>query len=187
MARPAGGPQLPAGRACDMIAVSSIPKSADDRAPKDDRRDARSLLEAVTSPTSRCRARCRRQGRRSPQRCCCAPPIGRCPPISNSSSSSLTSGRSVGHNVYGCKTEGFCRGVSAKSDALQFFLAHFIRGPGYQGGCRAIRLNWPSGLCQHLVHAPLHSVAAGTQGPLSGVVVSELAVDGSARKVVDVD
>ena len=44
------------GHACDMIAVSSIPRSADDRALKDDRRDARGLLEAVTSPTSRCRA-----------------------------------------------------------------------------------------------------------------------------------
>lgn len=120
MARPADGPQLPAGRACDMIAVSSIPKSADDRTPKDDRRDARGLLEAVTFPTSHCRARCRRQGRRSPPRCRCAPPMSRCPPISNSSSSSLTSGRRVGHNVFGCKTEGFCRGVSAKSDALQF-------------------------------------------------------------------
>ena len=45
-----------------------------------------------------------------------------CPPISNSSSSSLTSGRRIGHNAFGCKTERFCRGVSAKSDALQFFL-----------------------------------------------------------------
>lgn len=44
------------GHACGMIAVSSIPRSADDRALKDDRRDARGLLEAATSPTSRCRA-----------------------------------------------------------------------------------------------------------------------------------
>lgn len=44
------------GHACDMIAVSSITKSADGRAPEDDGRDARGLSEAVASPTSRRRA-----------------------------------------------------------------------------------------------------------------------------------
>ena len=53
----------------------------------------------------------------------------------------IESGRRLGHNVFGCKTKWFCRGVSAKSDALQFFLAQFTPGPGYQGGCRALRLN----------------------------------------------
>lgn len=53
----------------------------------------------------------------------------------------IESGCRLGHNVFGCKTERFCRGVSAKSDALQFYLAHFTQGPGYQGGCRALRLN----------------------------------------------
>ena len=45
-----------AGLDCDVIAVSSIPRSASDRAFKDDRRDARALLEAVVAPSSRCRA-----------------------------------------------------------------------------------------------------------------------------------
>lgn len=41
---------------CDVIAVTSIPRSAEARRLKDDRRDAQSLLEAVTAPGSRCRA-----------------------------------------------------------------------------------------------------------------------------------
>lgn len=41
---------------CDVIAVSSIPRSAETKRLKDDRRDARSLLEAVTAPASKCRA-----------------------------------------------------------------------------------------------------------------------------------
>lgn len=45
-----------AGHDCDVIAVSSIPRSAADRRFKDDRRDARSLLEALVSPSGRCRA-----------------------------------------------------------------------------------------------------------------------------------
>lgn len=44
------------GHACDVIAVTSIPKSSDDRRLKDDRRDAASLLDAVTSPNSKCRS-----------------------------------------------------------------------------------------------------------------------------------
>jgi transposase len=41
---------------CDVIAMTSIPRSAEARRLKDDRRDAQSLLEAVTAPGSRCRA-----------------------------------------------------------------------------------------------------------------------------------
>lgn len=41
---------------CDVIAVTSIPRSSGDRRLKDDRGDALSLLEAVTAPNSRCRA-----------------------------------------------------------------------------------------------------------------------------------
>lgn len=44
------------GLDCDVIAVSTIPRSADDRSLKDDGRDARALLDAVLSPGSRCRA-----------------------------------------------------------------------------------------------------------------------------------
>ena len=43
------------GYRCDVIAVSSIPRSAKDRAFKDDRRDASALLEALLSPNTRCR------------------------------------------------------------------------------------------------------------------------------------
>ena len=39
-----------------MIAVSSIARSIDDKRLKDDRRDAASLLGAVTAPGSKCRA-----------------------------------------------------------------------------------------------------------------------------------
>ena len=41
---------------CDVIAVTSIPRSAEAKRTKDDRRDAQSLLEAVTAPNSRCGA-----------------------------------------------------------------------------------------------------------------------------------
>ena len=41
---------------CDIIAVTSIPKSTEDKRLKDDRRDAQSLLEAVTAPSSKCKA-----------------------------------------------------------------------------------------------------------------------------------
>lgn len=44
------------GHDCDMIAVSSIARIADDKRLKDDRRDAASLLGAVTAPGSKCRA-----------------------------------------------------------------------------------------------------------------------------------
>lgn len=44
------------GHDCDMIAVSSIARIADDKRFKDDRRDAASLLGAVTAPGSKCRA-----------------------------------------------------------------------------------------------------------------------------------
>ena len=44
------------GHSCDVIAVTSIPRSSQDRAFKDDRRDAEGLLHAVISPKSRCRA-----------------------------------------------------------------------------------------------------------------------------------
>ena len=40
----------------DVIAVTSIPKSTKARTFKDDRKDAESLLEAVTSPKSKCRS-----------------------------------------------------------------------------------------------------------------------------------
>ena len=40
---------------CDVIAVSSIPRSPEDRRLKDDRRDARLLLDAVTAPAGKCR------------------------------------------------------------------------------------------------------------------------------------
>ena len=41
---------------CDIIAVTSIPKSTEDKRLKDDGRDAQSLLEAVTAPSSKCKA-----------------------------------------------------------------------------------------------------------------------------------
>lgn len=41
---------------CDVIAVTSIPKSTEAKRVKDDRRDAQSLLEAVTVPSSKCKA-----------------------------------------------------------------------------------------------------------------------------------
>ena len=44
------------GHDCDVIAVTSIPRSSQDRAFKDDRRDAEGLLHAVISPKSKCRA-----------------------------------------------------------------------------------------------------------------------------------
>lgn len=44
------------GYRCDVIAVSSIPSSAQDRAYKDDRRDADKLLAAVLNPKAKCRA-----------------------------------------------------------------------------------------------------------------------------------
>lgn len=43
------------GYACDVIAVSSIPRSTEDRLLKDDRRDAHRLLDAVLSPNSKCK------------------------------------------------------------------------------------------------------------------------------------
>lgn len=44
------------GHACDVIAVTSIARSSKDRQLKDDRHDAQSLLDAVTAPSSGCRA-----------------------------------------------------------------------------------------------------------------------------------
>ena len=44
------------GVCCDVIAATSIPRSADARRVKDDRRDAQSLLEAATAPNGGCRA-----------------------------------------------------------------------------------------------------------------------------------
>ncbi|WP_302383970.1 IS110 family transposase [uncultured Adlercreutzia sp.] len=44
------------GHDCDVIAVTSIPRSADDKRLKDDRRDADGLLDAILSPGSKCRA-----------------------------------------------------------------------------------------------------------------------------------
>lgn len=41
---------------CDVIAVTSIPRSSGDRLLKDDRVDARLLLDAVTAPSCKCRA-----------------------------------------------------------------------------------------------------------------------------------
>lgn len=43
------------GICCDIIAVTSIPRSTEDKRLKDDRGDARSLLEAVTAPNSKCK------------------------------------------------------------------------------------------------------------------------------------
>ena len=43
------------GHDCDIIAVSSIARSPEDKALKDDRRDAERLLEQVTSPRSKCK------------------------------------------------------------------------------------------------------------------------------------
>lgn len=43
------------GHGCVVIAVSSIPRSARDRAFKDDRNDAASLLDALAAPETRCR------------------------------------------------------------------------------------------------------------------------------------
>lgn len=43
------------GYRCDVIAVSSIPRSTKDKAFKDDKRDANALLEALLSPNSRLR------------------------------------------------------------------------------------------------------------------------------------
>jgi len=40
---------------CDIMAVTSIPRSTEDKRLKDDRRDAQSLLEAVTAPSSKCK------------------------------------------------------------------------------------------------------------------------------------
>lgn len=44
------------GYSCDVIAVTSIPKSSNDKQKKDDRRDAASLLAAVSAPKSKCRS-----------------------------------------------------------------------------------------------------------------------------------
>lgn len=44
------------GYDCDVIAVTSIPRSSNDKQRKDDRRDAEALLAAVTAPKSKCRA-----------------------------------------------------------------------------------------------------------------------------------
>lgn len=44
------------GYSCDVIAVSSIPMSSEDRAHKDDRRDADRLLAAILNPKSKCRS-----------------------------------------------------------------------------------------------------------------------------------
>lgn len=41
---------------CDVIAVTSIPRSTEAKRMKDDRGDAQSLLEAVTAPNSKCKA-----------------------------------------------------------------------------------------------------------------------------------
>ena len=43
------------GHDCDVIAVTSIPRSSKDKAFKDDRNDAEGLLHAVISPKSKCR------------------------------------------------------------------------------------------------------------------------------------
>ena len=43
------------GICCDIIAVTSIPRSAEDKRLKDDRRDAQTLLEAVTAPSCKCK------------------------------------------------------------------------------------------------------------------------------------
>ncbi|MBR3224432.1 MAG: transposase [Atopobiaceae bacterium] len=40
---------------CDIIAVTIIPRSTEDRWLKDDRRDAQSLFEAVTAPSCKCK------------------------------------------------------------------------------------------------------------------------------------
>ena len=47
---------LALGQRCDVIAVTSIPRSTSDKQRKDDRRDAESLLSAVTAQSSKCRA-----------------------------------------------------------------------------------------------------------------------------------
>ena len=47
---------LALGQRCDVIAVTSIPRSTSDKQRKDDRRDAESLLSAVTAQNSKCRA-----------------------------------------------------------------------------------------------------------------------------------
>lgn len=44
------------GHDCDVIAVSSIPRSAEAKRMKDDRNDADSLLEALINPKSKCKA-----------------------------------------------------------------------------------------------------------------------------------
>ena len=44
------------GVGCDIIAVTSIPRSTEDKRPEDDRRDALALLEAVTAPSCKCKA-----------------------------------------------------------------------------------------------------------------------------------
>jgi len=43
------------GHDCDVIAVTSIPRTVDEKRLKDDRRDAERLLDAVLSPASKCR------------------------------------------------------------------------------------------------------------------------------------
>ena len=43
------------GADCDIIAVTSIPRSTEDKRLKDDRRDAQALLEAVTAPSCKCK------------------------------------------------------------------------------------------------------------------------------------
>ncbi|MEG0217072.1 MAG: transposase, partial [Raoultibacter sp.] len=43
------------GFSCDVIAVSSIPRSIEDKQQKDDKRDAQRLLDAVVSPNSKCK------------------------------------------------------------------------------------------------------------------------------------
>ena len=44
------------GADCGIIAVTSMPRSTEDRRPEDDRRDAQALLEAVTAPSCKCKA-----------------------------------------------------------------------------------------------------------------------------------
>ena len=46
------------GIGCDIMAVTSMPRSTEAKGPEDDRRDAQSLLEAVTAPSCKCRAVC---------------------------------------------------------------------------------------------------------------------------------
>ncbi len=129
MARPAGGPQLPAGRTCNMQHDRRLEHPEERR-----RQDAQGRQARRAGPA---------RGRYLPDkplpgemqkaREALSATLPLCPVDGSLSAyfefpfKLIESGRRLDHNVFGCKTERFCRGVSAKSDTLQFFGAFYTR------------------------------------------------------------